>query len=1329
MSKKRKKKKKQHIDPYEVLKGNVNITNHELIRLIHTVNPTTKEDFGTKKKSRDYELKARLQSLLIRNFYDGLLVELPIPEDPGIVSLKLRNFDDDACHASLAELDPDARSWVQRQIDETISRDGAETGEPLTVDPHRQPSGSPAAFGNVHEKGTTVAKQDYSPNELMDIGRQALEEYDYATCEDCFYRALIKSQGGNEASLAILEFYVDQLAAYEKAIALADSLSVKAKKDEEVKVLWALAAVRLGNIDSALDFLGVVLHPRAAEVYLLSAKHFITQGNTDRAKELQGVLKSFELKELQPEIEQLENDIRSLHLKDLEPARLEMLSYWQEGEQEKAEKLARQLLVEWPRNKDALRIRNEFAELQRKDKLNLLLRQADEAHSKTEFVKEAEILERAAALSKADNGLRERFKRVQRAAQLQRYEAEIADIIKLWAAGNKKECLLRFAALPVKQRREVINRNPVEHFSWLSRIISTQSQIKPQKMVEAVIMLGESNEILQNGGDPRPVVSRLQLHSKELHPVPEARDILNRAQKMSKALEAAKSKELLIKAWNLVTSNDFQSAHECINQLKVDQLDDDSKKILADINAKMKRLESIQTMKKKYSGETACDNHLAGRDIALKLAGIVEPDDASHWRHKTAYHNTQIKKEWSLVTHNIEDIPLCYSSYSRGWAADDTNACLLPDGCHIILASAHDRWVFLRTFCLREQKFKQGIMLRAPVAMPYPNIQLAENELRIAGNNGHVIALALEPPDILSWDDFSDFVKDGDVVENVYVFPKRGYLWLNTRTIGASGEEICEVINMGQRRVDRQFKMKGHPIRINTGDGFRIVIQDYDSKSIQMFSEQGKTIAAYSLADQGAVDTAAMHPNRGDYVVLSYKEPDDRYFQKVAPGDQYEEDEENDFLLAIRKVPDIKETYIPVIIEDSHGEMEHSIHTTLEDGLIFVYFGSDINENSQFFLAAFAPVENSFKKLYQVEAPDNLILATDELSQKIAAINVGSNGIQAMIVGPGIPEFTDYSGDSGFNPSLPSFDGFLMTCNKPTGAGNAAVLAFVGRIKSCTINEFDALLGRMKQPDENDPDKIAAFIGALERIYYNDVANDMKTWFQKQYPAHPMALIEFATGAVQQQKWRKVISLLEDVSLAGLDDGTACHICHLLGMGLFAEGEIERALETWKAGAAYERGGCELAPYIAYAEIALMAPGERKEIIAENNIVRILTIIETVDAHFVNKEWLEAISIMESHNILSSSELQLTVRFAEAYLHLDVVSGEGRWFCKVMALANYCENRNKPMSKSQIFPPYIETWSRERLGDTANRAEQWLDSQPESPDAKPAPKKTNCRTK
>jgi len=126
-----------------------------------------------------------------------------------------------------------------------------------------------------------------------------------------------------------------------------------------------------------------------------------------------------------------------------------------------------------------------------------------------------------------------------------------------------------------------------------------------------------------------------------------------------------------------------------------------------------------------------------------------------------------------------------------------------------------------------------------------------------------------------------------------------------------------------------------------------------------------------------------------------------------------------------------------------------------------------------------------------------------------------------------------------------------------------------------------------------------------------------------------------------------------------------------------------------------------------------MSPKKRKKLSAKNDISRTVNFFEIVDAHLLNEEWFEAVSIMEKYNVLSSSDLQVLARFAEAYLHQRAAPGEMRWFCKVAALANFCENhRDRFINYNQVLPPHIEVWSEGRLNDTVSRAQQWLDIQP-----------------
>lgn len=103
-------------DAEEVLSGRAHANARTLIRMINVVNPTGRAMAGKSREQR-YQLKSRLQSLLVREHADYLEVQRD-PRDEHLVTLRHQLLGD-GCHAMIAELEDDARSWVQMQLDLT----------------------------------------------------------------------------------------------------------------------------------------------------------------------------------------------------------------------------------------------------------------------------------------------------------------------------------------------------------------------------------------------------------------------------------------------------------------------------------------------------------------------------------------------------------------------------------------------------------------------------------------------------------------------------------------------------------------------------------------------------------------------------------------------------------------------------------------------------------------------------------------------------------------------------------------------------------------------------------------------------------------------------------------------------------------------------------------------------------------------------------------------------------------------------------------------------------------------------------------------------------
>ncbi|HEY4490518.1 MAG TPA: hypothetical protein VI958_00910, partial [Acidobacteriota bacterium] len=334
------KKNKPIIDPQDVLAGKISLSPLELIRMIHRVNPTG-DDSDPEDAGRRYKLKARLQSLLIRLHSEGLRIEQADPEQPQLIGLRLRHFADDACHTFIQELDEDARSWVQRQIDE---------GNFVNA-PDSSPEMSSSSL--PYFKGQCETADRLSSEELLDSGRKALEEYDYEQCEFYYRQAWERSPGNVESALSLLDLWVNSLASYEKALAFAESIPNLVKKNKDVRMRLGLACIRLQRVEDALQWIDNLLEPQAAEIYFLAVKHFLSQNDDKRASKTLALLKSCQATEFAPQIAQLEKDVRAAHAKTLAPMEAEMIQAWQADDFAKASVLAAELLQLLPENKAA----------------------------------------------------------------------------------------------------------------------------------------------------------------------------------------------------------------------------------------------------------------------------------------------------------------------------------------------------------------------------------------------------------------------------------------------------------------------------------------------------------------------------------------------------------------------------------------------------------------------------------------------------------------------------------------------------------------------------------------------------------------------------------------------------------------------------------------------------------------------------------------------------------------------------------------------------------------------------------------------------------------
>ena len=1182
MARKKKKKKKQGpLDPHEVLDGSRQVSALELIRLIHSVNPTSRE-MSDHKASERYRLKAQLQSLLIRRFGEGLRVEVPTPENPDLVGLRLSRFNEDACHALIQELDEDAASWVRRRIDEAPGEAASNPENPTEV-----PEIGGPRIGNGLPEVPAPTDENLSADESIRLGKKALDIYDYDACEGYFKSALKASSGGIEAAVLVLELYVDHLGTYEKALEVSADFSSGTLRNETVRLLLGLASVHCGHFKRAMDYVDRISDARVAEIYLPAARHFIEEDIETLATKALSKLKSYANASQQLDIQDLEQTFQLKKAEHVTPLEKEMVQAWKEGRLDAALNLADRIMSILPENKEAQQVRHKVLKRQRQDRISQLLRETDDAGKRQDYAREAELLAKAVSLGADRHELSERLETARNLAEKQGEEMEIAGLRRLWEDGRIEASLAEFLNFNKKKRERFAKLIQDPHFRWLEEMPSTDKASGRKKAVDAVLAFGRAKKGLEAGENPETILEALALHAGMLQSVSDARTLMNQAESNAQAIAAAENRNRLAQAARFLgkTHRNLDKAEQALSAVKIGYLDEAQKRDLETLTSKYKHLESLQMLAQQYESAAARGEHFICMDVAEKLAELDCDAVSGDWNGKIGNHVKAVKREWSLLSFHMRDTPKIYGRRGITGTSELNSHLLLPDGRNALLTTSHGRWMFIRTFCLDDQTFKNGIVFRTPEKLSLPRLSSSGKMLWIVGEEGRVMALCLEPLTIRYWYDFSNFAKEDELIEDTLIFPDEQMLWLQKRNTQEPDESI-EIIRLDRIQTIRRINWSTLLVPVNHGGRFEVAMADSHQRTVRICSENGRTVKTIAFEEPCIMDGVVPHPNGVDYVLLTHQYPD---FNDSITDMSKDGGEPDDAAFTVQAKPDLDKKIAPLIIEGSHGEFQNTMAILHNAGIIFVYFMSD--EETGAALLALKPSKRGFEVLYRVSAPKHLIIFSNEHSDGLVAMSPSSTGLKVVRLDHRPPCFEDLDDFAEEKYFFPSFDS-IWFCDVETGAFKAEMLARVVPL------EEDRRFLRFEQSRniklKNDPEQAAIQIRALEYCSLRNEAKSLRDWLKKHHPDHCRVLMESAKDAARKQDWPQVISLLERVAPRDLDGGAACHRCHLLGIAYFSAGDAEKALRIWKQGKRYKDGRCELDPYIAYAKLSLKNEKQRK---------------------------------------------------------------------------------------------------------------------------------------
>jgi hypothetical protein len=263
----------------------------DIITLIKKVNPT-KLTLSESDRERGYQLKTRLQSLLLQHYGDAFHL-VPHPASPNIILIKHRVLlSIDACHAPRASLSSEAVESVE-----------AAPPYPAKAELKRGREKGRAESGDGMSAGTL------SPKKALKKAQFLLEKFDYTAAEE----VLSGLRAGSGEDLPVLlraaSILLDEIGAYERCIDTLLSQPKNILKDRELRELLAVAYHRNGSLAEARAIFDE-LYP--AELGLASlfayADIAFKDGNLTAARELVGIARGREgyftgLDSLEKEIE------------------------------------------------------------------------------------------------------------------------------------------------------------------------------------------------------------------------------------------------------------------------------------------------------------------------------------------------------------------------------------------------------------------------------------------------------------------------------------------------------------------------------------------------------------------------------------------------------------------------------------------------------------------------------------------------------------------------------------------------------------------------------------------------------------------------------------------------------------------------------------------------------------------------------------------------------------------------------------------------------------------------------------------------------------------
>ena len=934
----------------------------DLVKLIHEINPTGLQ-LAPAIETRRYVLKSALQSLLIREFADGI-VALPVSGNERVVTLRYRPLDRDACHAVIAELDDDARSFVQFQLD----AEGEDESRSL-------PAPDPEGRARSARSPRTAAPPE-EPRQLLLLGAQALQAYDFEQARAHLERALSLSGGGEAEALALLELLVDHLAAYSEALEQESRLSPVALRSPGVRGLLALAAAHGGSTTDSLRLLKGADGGHAASAWAVLASAALSQGQLVEAGSYLAQASAaepalIELVSLDAELARHRADARR-------PAEAALERVVAAGDDAAAADEAQALLRRWPESALARRVLRDIEARRRAAEAEALRCEGELAHSSEEFERAAAAWRKAAVLGAT--GLEARIVDATAREEARLRGERTSGAAAALVSSISTESLSRYLGLAPPERQEVRDRTGLVELDWLEHLRRGGPDRERELDVAAVRALSQAAG-LGAQGPADSILALLGPHEARLRRIEAACELLEAARRSRDAAALRRAEQFTQEAQEALGTGRFDEAVRLVKEggaLARAELQDEATRILAEARA---QLESRQK-RRRYEELMEGGRLLEALDLLREpRAGVAE--EREFWKRCEVEVSQRLRGSLVLETAECPAGAGAPEYLSTHASREEISYGLDADGDSLYWAIAWGRHLFIRKTSARDPRVRELVSLRLPEPIDFARVHLVGPSLWVSGDPGAALELSTATWDVLRWYSAAGLTSADEVVEQVFAVPDTRALWLSVRH-RSSGSETIRVHNLGQGRVQRELKV-GLSLDLVAGPAGLGVFAPGLAGDGRILSPQG------ALEVQVPVAVRALAPlPEGGYLAI-----------------RADADEEGLELVRLDEAgaPGCSEP-----LHDASPDGVHAVATSLASRLSYVLYADD--DPGALRLAAYSTDGGSLRPVWRAQVPVRSSFAQDVHGRNVALVWPDQEGAAYRLLGrdaPALPAVTKHS--------------------------------------------------------------------------------------------------------------------------------------------------------------------------------------------------------------------------------------------------------------------------------------------------------------------------------